>query len=219
MDESDSTFWLGLDGATLSQPSSRACRCGGRGHGIAFRFRICASLRYAQYSSYADTDSTCSPALPRPCAAAFVVVWGRRRPPAIGRALRSSARRMTNEGGSAMPQKHRAAIALALFIASTVQAASSPANTLLELWRELGACVRAPSESADSELTIVFALKRDGSLLGKPRITHSRRRRRSEGFCGRRNRSPRQMPAREDHRRSWQCDRRAPAYSPHRKKT
>jgi hypothetical protein len=72
-----------------------------------------------------------------------------------------------------MPQKHRAAIALALFIASTVQAASSPANTLLELWRELGACVRAPSESADSELTIVFALKRDGSLLGKPRITHS----------------------------------------------
>jgi hypothetical protein len=62
---------------------------------------------------------------------------------------------------------------LAFFAASSIEARSAPANTLPELWRELSACVKAPSDSAGSELTIVFALKRDGSLLGKPRITHS----------------------------------------------
>ena len=72
-----------------------------------------------------------------------------------------------------MSQKLPAAVAIALFLATTVQAVSGPANTLPELWRELGACIRAPTESVGSELTIVFALKRDGSLLGKPRITHS----------------------------------------------
>jgi hypothetical protein len=62
---------------------------------------------------------------------------------------------------------------LAFFAASSIEARSAPANTLPELWRELSACVKAPSDSAGSELTIVFALKRDGSLFGKPRITHS----------------------------------------------
>jgi hypothetical protein len=68
-----------------------------------------------------------------------------------------------------MWQRLRAAIAIALFLASTVQAGGEPANTLPELWRELGACIRAPTESVGSELTIVFALKRDGSLLGRGR--------------------------------------------------
>jgi hypothetical protein len=65
------------------------------------------------------------------------------------------------------------AIAIILLIGVPAQAVGAPANTLTELWRELGSCIQLPSEGAGSELTIVFALKRDGSLLGLPRITHS----------------------------------------------
>ncbi|WP_158814462.1 hypothetical protein [Methylocapsa sp. S129] len=64
-------------------------------------------------------------------------------------------------------------MAQALLAATSVEAQTVPANTLPDLWRELGACVRAPGGHAGSELTIVFSLRRDGSLLGTPRITHS----------------------------------------------
>ncbi len=72
-----------------------------------------------------------------------------------------------------MHQKIRIIASLASLAASSIEARSAPANTLPDLWRELSACVKAPSDSAGSALTIVFALKRDGSLLGKPRITYS----------------------------------------------
>lgn len=66
--------------------------------------------------------------------------------------------------------------ALALmFAGSTAQA--DPVNTLHDLWEVLGACARhaqvAP-EAAGSEVTVLFTLKRDGSLQGKPRITYAR---------------------------------------------
>jgi hypothetical protein len=72
-----------------------------------------------------------------------------------------------------MHQKIRVIASLAFLAASSIEARSAPANTLPDLWRELSACVKAPGDNAGSELTIVFTLKRDGSLLGKPRITHS----------------------------------------------
>jgi hypothetical protein len=72
-----------------------------------------------------------------------------------------------------MHQKIRIIASLAFLAASPIEARSAPANTLPDLWRELSACVKGPGDSAGSELTIIFALKRDGSLLGKPRITHS----------------------------------------------
>jgi hypothetical protein len=72
-----------------------------------------------------------------------------------------------------MDQKIRIIASLAFLAASPIEARSAPANTLPDLWRELSACVKGPGDSAGSELTIIFALKRDGSLLGKPRITHS----------------------------------------------
>lgn len=81
---------------------------------------------------------------------------------------------MTRKRKPAMSQKLSAAVALALLIASPIEAKAAPANTLRELWSELGACVKTPSVAAGSELTIIFALRRDGSLLGKPRIAHSR---------------------------------------------
>jgi hypothetical protein len=64
-------------------------------------------------------------------------------------------------------------VTLALLAAAPAEAHSVAANSLPELWRGLGRCMGAPGDNAGSELTIVFALKRDGSLLGTPRITHS----------------------------------------------
>lgn len=56
-------------------------------------------------------------------------------------------------------------------------ALASPANTLDDLWKALGACARSAKvapEAAGSEVTVLFTLKRDGSLQGKPRITYAR---------------------------------------------
>jgi hypothetical protein len=67
-----------------------------------------------------------------------------------------------------------AAIALAFIFVGPADAGDTPINTIVELRRAFDACVKSPGDGAGSELTIVFSLKRDGSLLGKPRITHSR---------------------------------------------
>lgn len=70
------------------------------------------------------------------------------------------------------------AIVLALCAANVPPSArSAPADTLASLWRYLGGCARVegvPPGAAGSEVTVLFSLKRDGSLLGQPRITHSR---------------------------------------------
>jgi hypothetical protein len=62
--------------------------------------------------------------------------------------------------------------ALAFLVMSPIEAESAPVDTLRDLQRAFYVCVKAPA-AAGSELTIVFALKRNGSLLGKPRITYS----------------------------------------------
>jgi hypothetical protein len=75
-----------------------------------------------------------------------------------------------------MLRKSRVAGVLALLAANpfaALAAEDAPAGTLRDLARELGSCVKTPSAGAGSELTILFSLKRDGSLLGQPRITHS----------------------------------------------
>jgi hypothetical protein len=49
-----------------------------------------------------------------------------------------------------------------------------PANTLMDMRRQFGACMaRKPLGPAGSQLTIMFMMKRDGSIFGKPRITFS----------------------------------------------
>jgi len=49
-----------------------------------------------------------------------------------------------------------------------------PANTLVDLQRQFGACMQAKSTGpAGSRLTIILMMKRDGSIFGKPRITFS----------------------------------------------
>ena len=49
-----------------------------------------------------------------------------------------------------------------------------PANTLMDLQRQFGACMAGKSPGrAGSRLTIMLMMKRDGSIFGKPRITFS----------------------------------------------
>lgn len=60
--------------------------------------------------------------------------------------------------------------------AHAMPASSAPADSLAGLWSYLGGCARlegVPPGAAGSEVTVLFSLRRDGSLLGQPRITHS----------------------------------------------
>ncbi|TXN02154.1 hypothetical protein FV222_09850 [Methylobacterium sp. WL103] len=58
-----------------------------------------------------------------------------------------------------------------------VDARAEPTSTLDGMWQLLGACTQSiggPAASVGSEVTLLFSIKRDGSLQGKPRITHSK---------------------------------------------
>ncbi len=62
-------------------------------------------------------------------------------------------------------------------IALTLPAISGerrPADNLRELGQEISACLAPTRLSPGSEATVAFSLKRDGSLLGKPRLTYLR---------------------------------------------
>jgi hypothetical protein len=67
-----------------------------------------------------------------------------------------------------------AATTMAFISLGALPAHAAPANTLHELWSELSACLNSTGDVEGSEITIVFALRRDGALLGVPRITYSR---------------------------------------------
>jgi hypothetical protein len=54
------------------------------------------------------------------------------------------------------------------------QSLRAPANTLQELFSQLDNCLVVPNGAAGSELTVVFSLRRDGSLLGRPRISFAK---------------------------------------------
>lgn len=50
-----------------------------------------------------------------------------------------------------------------------------PANTLAELGAQINACLGRQGEGwARGEITVSFSLRRDGSLIGRPRITYLR---------------------------------------------
>ena len=66
-----------------------------------------------------------------------------------------------------------AAIGCAL-AASPASASNAPANTLRELFAELNRCLVTPKGRVGSELTIAFSLRRDGALLGKPKISFAK---------------------------------------------
>ncbi len=49
----------------------------------------------------------------------------------------------------------------------------APANTLMDIRRQFSTCLEGTPMETGSVITITFAMKRDGSLLGKPRISYS----------------------------------------------
>jgi hypothetical protein len=75
----------------------------------------------------------------------------------------------------------RTAVAFALSVAASTCALTlalaqetPPANTLMDMRRQFGECMAGkPLGPAGSQLTIMFMMKRDGSIFGKPRITYS----------------------------------------------
>ena len=71
----------------------------------------------------------------------------------------------------------RSSAAIILLVASCSAVQAEPAGTLRSMWAGIGACTgkaKLPTEAVGSEVTVLFAMKRDGSLQGRPRITHSR---------------------------------------------
>jgi hypothetical protein len=51
---------------------------------------------------------------------------------------------------------------------------NAPANTLAEMFHSLGACLSAEGSGQAGEMTLRFSVRRDGALIGKPRITYSK---------------------------------------------
>lgn len=50
-------------------------------------------------------------------------------------------------------------------------AEDAPANTLMDIRRQIGTCLAHTTIASGSRVTIAFMLKRDGSVFGRPRIT------------------------------------------------
>ena len=50
---------------------------------------------------------------------------------------------------------------------------AAPANTLMDMRRAVGACLSHTPIAAGSRVTIMFMLKRDGSIFGRPRISYA----------------------------------------------
>ena len=64
--------------------------------------------------------------------------------------------------------------ALAAMSAPALAEDATPANTLADLSRQFSACMATrPLDRSSSQMTIAFAMRRDGSVLGTPRITYS----------------------------------------------
>jgi hypothetical protein len=64
-------------------------------------------------------------------------------------------------------------IAALLAATSAIAQNRAPANTLMDIRRQFSACLEGTPIETGSVITITFAMKSDGSLLGKPRISYS----------------------------------------------
>ena len=66
-------------------------------------------------------------------------------------------------------------LVLCLVAALAAQPArAEPANTLRELGARLQACLAGVRLVGDADVTVVFSLKRDGSLNGRPRLSYAK---------------------------------------------
>jgi len=67
----------------------------------------------------------------------------------------------------------RKALAFCLIVAAS-PALPDPANTLRDLSARLNGCFAGVKLTSEAEATVVFSLKRDGSLNGKPRLSYTK---------------------------------------------
>ena len=66
------------------------------------------------------------------------------------------------------------AVAAALAATTDIAPAGAPANTLNELFAELGGCTAHVAVESGTEVTVQFSINRRGGLIGKPRLTYAR---------------------------------------------
>ncbi len=66
-----------------------------------------------------------------------------------------------------------AALASLLLVAPAGAQETAPANSLQELQRQFSSCLAKSPPLVGSQITIMFAVRRDGSAFGKPRVTYS----------------------------------------------
>lgn len=50
---------------------------------------------------------------------------------------------------------------------------AQPANTLMDMRRAVGVCLAHTPIASGSRVTIMFMMKRDGSIFGRPRISYA----------------------------------------------
>jgi hypothetical protein len=67
-----------------------------------------------------------------------------------------------------------AALAVALALPATAQTSDRELTRLGDIGGAIRKCWRSPGGPDGSELTIIFSFKRNGEVLGKPRISHSK---------------------------------------------
>jgi hypothetical protein len=61
-----------------------------------------------------------------------------------------------------------------LSLTTALPARAAPANTLRELFDQIGQCLKKAPGAPVGEITVFYSLRQDGSLFGKPRITYLR---------------------------------------------
>ncbi|HXZ17462.1 MAG TPA: hypothetical protein VEH77_16130 [Roseiarcus sp.] len=86
----------------------------------------------------------------------------------------SWGRRPDTRGAGVLLWTRRTLAVTAALLSFAAPAQDSPsANTLIDLRRTLGACLQRTPIATGSRVTIMFMMRRDGSVFGRPRISYA----------------------------------------------
>lgn len=69
---------------------------------------------------------------------------------------------------------NRALLAFLVLIGLAAPVCAEPANTLQQLYQSIGHCLINSRGAPGGEITLLFSLRRDGGLIGRPRVTYAR---------------------------------------------
>ena len=70
--------------------------------------------------------------------------------------------------------KLKVALVALLLLTSPALAQEQPANTLQELFSQIDGCMGPLNLHHDTQISVRFSIRRDGSLIGTPRVTYLR---------------------------------------------